>query len=557
MQVFAIEMTKQVHFADTLNFWIPLLASLVTVTTLFTTIFVLTQSVIGANEIAKRILIRNRRRTICATLHKFGISRKNLRVTNREFSKQAIRSGNHPSIQSEIEWLSKLSNLTNSKWKPPIELNGFTVSGDPADQLFKLSDAYEKFSKSLRVQVILSSSALMEEQQNLASRMSKYLKLNASFRLSKLGDLNQNKFQLHTNSMQIELTHPRFNFAPKYQIDDISVIHTRNRTVVIHTNESEEVQRFYDPIAFRREEVTPNEIDVPEEKFNALTNHFSSGRAFDGVLPALHDFHLQLDPSSGHLRLLLEVSEINFSAVVATHYFGTASVLGGTYDQLSQKAKDSDRLITLSMFPLSSDGFLLAAQRSKDVGVAKLKYAPGVNGNLELQDRLGLKVDRDEFDLPDMILASVREAKEELALEVEVSRVQILGLGNLTYDEEEKTNVLLTIAPTELTVDQILEVSKHADLTEGAWELTGKFYKIAVPITSQEAEELIQWVIQSSEATPHLVLALLAVCLPVMTQGLNEQLTEEEILDFWRDRINYLLKKRKRGLPPGVEEIER
>jgi len=388
----------------------------------------------------------------------------------------------------------------------------------------------------------------MQEQQNSASNMARYLKLNGSFRSSKYRDPNALKFGLHTENMHLELINPRINFAPSYQIDDIGVIHNRTRTVI---------KNFYDKNELIRDGVAPREIDIPGSEGKALSKLLSHDRAFDGVLPALHDYHLQLDPLSGHLRLLLEISEISYSAMVATHYFGPTSGLGGAYNQLSQKAKESDRLLTLSMLPLSSDGFLLAAQRSEHVGVARLKFAPGVNGNLELRDRLGLKVDRDEFQLPNLILASIREAKEELALEVDVNRVQILGLGNLNYEEEVNTFVLLTIAPSELTLDQILEISKRADLTEGAWELTGKFYKIKVPKNARDAEVLIRWVIHSKKIAPHLVLALLAVCLPYLTQGLKKSLNEEETLVFWRERIAHLLSQKSSRLPRTVMEIER
>lgn len=548
MQIFALRLPQLGHFATAVNIWILFFAGMATVVTSMVAIFAITQSVIGSDIIAKRVLIRNRRRTICKTLNEFGIPHSNLQVANQEISNKAVRSGAEPSIQQEIEWLSKISNEFSRDWCQPLELNGLTHSDAPAEQLFELSDAYEEFSKSLRAQLILSSSALMQEQQKLASNMARYLKLNGSFRASKFRDPNAHKFHLRTEDMYLELINPRINFSPSYQIDDIGVIHNRSRTVI---------DNFYDRIGLLRDGVVPREIDIPASEVEVLSKLLSSDRAFDGVLPALHDYHLQLDPLSGHLRLLLEISEISYSAMVATHYFGPTSGLGGTYDQLSQKVKEIDRLLTLSMLPLSSDGFLLAAQRSEHVGVAKLKFAPGVNGNLELRDRLGLKVDRDEFQLPDLILATVREAKEELALEVDFNRVQILGLGKLTYEEEVSTSVLLTVAPIDLTVDQILEASKRADLTEGAWELTGKFYRIEVPKDAQDAEVLIRWVIQSKKVAPHLVLALLAICLPFLTQGLKERLNEEETLVFWRGRITHLMLQKSNRLPRAVVEIER
>lgn len=540
-------MPHLVHAATAVNAGILFLAGLATVITSIVAVFALTQSVIGSDFIAKRVLLRNRSRTICRALNELGIPHSDLRTANQEISKKAVRSGTEPSVQEEIEWLSEISKQFSHNWTRPLELSGFTISDVPAEQLFALSEAYEQFSKSLRAQLILSSSAIMKEQQNSASNMARYLRLNANFRASKFRDPNAHRFQLQTEDMCVEVINPRINFSPSYQIDDIGVIRDPIRTVV---------RNFYDGKGLARDGVIPREIDIGAAEVKALSKLLSSDRAFDGVLPSLHGYHLQLDPSSGHLRLLLEISEISYSAILATHYFGPSG-LGSTYDQLSQKAKEIDRLLTLCMMPLSSDGFLLAAQRSEHVGVARLKFAPGVNGNLELRDRLGLKVDKDEFELPDLISATVREANEELALVVDVSRVQILGLGRFTSEEEINVHVLLTIAPTELTFDQILEGSKRADLTEGAWELTGKFYRISVPKDPQDAEALIGWVIQSKRVAPHLVLALLAICLPFLTQGLKESLTETEVLNYWREEIAILLSQKRDGLPPGVVEIVR
>jgi hypothetical protein len=140
---------------------------------------------------------------------------------------------------------------------------------------------------------------------------------------------------------------------------------------------------------------------------------------------------------------------------------------------------------------------------------------------------------------------------------VDESQVQILGLGRLSSEEEINTYVLLTIAPIDLTFDQILEASRRADLTEGAWELTGTFYRIAAPNDLRDAEALIGWAIQSKKIAPHLVLALLAICLPFLAQELEERLSEKEVLIFWRERILHLLSQGDDGPPPGVVEIAR
>ncbi len=552
--MFALRLPHLAHAATSINVWVLFFAGLATVITSIVAIYAILQSVIGSDFVAKRVLLRNRKRTICRTLQGYKIPRADLRQANLRISNEAVRSGVEPSVQREIEWLTDISSKFDSNWVRPLELNGLVISDTPAQQLFELSDAYEQFSKSLRAQVILSSSALMREQQKLASRTARYLKLNASFRLSKFRDPDALTFKFKAKNMNVELITSRIDLAPSRQIDHVAVVYKRIRTVV---------NGFYDPGLLARDDVGLKRIDLPtvevlpEDEVEVPPKILSSERDFDGVLPAMHKYHLQLDPFSGHLRLLLEISEISYSAIVVTHYSKSIGGYGESFRDSPQNVEPIDRLITLSMMPLSSDGFLLAAQRSAHVGVNQLKFAPGVNGNLELRDRVGLKVDKDEFALPDMISATIREAMEELALPVKGNRVQILGLGRLSSLEEINTYVLLTLAPTDRTFDQILAASKHADLTEGAWELTGKFYKIPFPKDSQEAVALIHWAKYSDVIAPHFVLALLAICLPFLSLELSEGLKANEILDYWQERISKLAAQPADPLPPGVMEIER
>jgi len=162
MKDFAIKMPHLVHFATEANLWVLFFAGITTVVMSIWAIFAIAQSVTGSDVIAKRVLLRNRRRTICKMLKEFGIPRSKLRLANEKISKKAVRSGAEPSIQQEIEWLSKLAIEFDAEWSGPLELNGLTSSDAPEEQLFKLSKAYEEFSKSLRAQSILFSSALMQ-----------------------------------------------------------------------------------------------------------------------------------------------------------------------------------------------------------------------------------------------------------------------------------------------------------------------------------------------------------------------------------------------------------
>jgi hypothetical protein len=514
----------------------------------------------GSDVVSKWALKQKRYRTVGKALHNIGVPRAKLKSACRAISKTAIASGEQPTIQREIDWLSEIAMGFSKNWKSPLELSGITLPEFPARELIDLSRAYEKFSLRLRAQMILTSSPLMEEQEECASNMASYLKLNGSFRASKSRDPNAHKFSVRTSSMCLELIHPRINFSPAYQINDVGVIHVPERVIVKdfstedlpEPNDSESLGPSLKP-----NERPPKEICLDPPEMETLLSHFVSSRDFDGVLPALHDYHLQFDPRSGHLRLLLELSEISFSAVRATHYVGRITGVGRDYERLLKESSNSKRLITLSLIPHTSDGFLMAAQRSKYVAVGRLKFAPGVIGNLELRDRLGLKVDRDQFDLPDLISTTVRKAKEKMAVNIEMSRVQILGLGKFSYEEEVETWVLLTTAGTEQTAEQFVNNTSLADQTEGAWKLTGDFYKIPYPRDAPSGEAIIRWAIHSKEIVPHLALALLAICLPIISKDFDEAMSEGETVDYWHKRFSEFSSHNSSELPDGVERITR
>ncbi len=545
------------HSAKIFNFWIPFLSGLAIIITFLGSTFVLVRSLISTDFISTRVLIRTRRMTICKILcEQYEFNRRELHKANREFTREMISSGARSSILSEIEWLSVQANSRDSNWVRPIELHGITRKVDlesytPASQLEALSRAYLQLSQFLRAQVLLNSNQLMVEQQEFSFLMARYLDVNAKFCANTLLDPDVHKIKIVIPKMKLELFNTRINFAPRYQINHVAMIHHKNdRLVVKNLPNIDEWKSEGKKHQFL-------EIDGPE--LSRLSSKFSSGRSYDAVLPALRNHHLQLDPASGHLRLLLEISEINYSSVIANHYVGDEGGIGYTAEQLVESATKfmERRLITLSMLPVSCDGYLLLAERSDHVGVEKLKLQPGVVGNLEFRDRIGIKLDVDEFGEPDALIATAREAKEELGLDVDPGKLQILGLGKFSSEIEIETWLHMTVAQFPLTFNEMIEISKQADLTEGAWEFSGKFVKIAFPKTSKDATDLIAWAIHSDATTPHLVLTLLSLCLPILSQESKKKLSEFETRHFWMSQIESIKSGGVFDLPRGFEEVQR
>lgn len=554
------------HVAKILNFWVPFLSGLAIITTFLSTTFVVMHAATGSDYISIWIVIRARRKTICKTLKKtYQFNRRELNRANRERLRNSFFLGQSFTVLTEIEWLSARAKENDFNWVNPLELCGITklidpIKYPPSRQLKDLADAYLKFSQTLRAQALLNTNLFMIEQQEFAFSMAKYLELNSKFRSNEFldKDILKVSLSLPQSKIDIELINPRINLSPNYQIDDLAIIYTRSGRLVVkdfqikNSWRSEENNSIY--LDLKR-----NIPDSNETYLSTLTKHFSSSRFFDAVLPALNGYHLQVDPTSGHLRLVLEISEINYSAVVANHYVG--SELGAGYSRLElnelSTIHSKRRLVTLSMLPVSSDGYFLIAERSNHVGVEKEKLQPGVVGNLEFRERIGLKLDVDQFGLPDFLVATSREAKEELGLDVAPEQLQILGLGKFSSEVEVDTWLHMTLAQLPHTLVELMEISKTANLTEGAWEFSGNFIKISFPKTSEDAENILAWVIHSDKATPHLIMTLLAICLPLLSPDCKSRPTESETLQFWQSRLTLIISGVYFPPPRGFEEITR
>lgn len=532
---------------------ITLLASIAVILTFLGALFAIFESARGSDVVMEWVLRKNRRRTVGKVLESLGASKSELRETILKFSNDSARKGEHPSVQREIDWISELATSSTAKWTGPLERKGFTNKPEGVEvELYKLSVAYGEFSKALSVQFLFSENVVVQSQLKVASKMSEYLRINSNFATNRAKDLVTFNLEIPKLEMELELFNPRLNFKPSFHIDHLSIIQKRQRIVPANlpSRKLADVDRV---------EAIEIAIDSDEE---AALLELLSGRTFDGLLPALHDMHLQVDPLSGHQRLLLELSEINYSAVAVLNYPMGRGV-GRSRERLKLTSHENDRLFTLSMLPISSDGYFIVAKRSMHVGIARGLFSPGVNGNLELRDRLGLTVDRDSYDLPDPLLAIAREAKEELGLEINPREIQILGLGKFSYPEEVDTWVLLTSAITKHTAKEIVELSKLADWTEGAWETDGEFLAIPVPTNRQSAESTIEWAINSKKPVPHLTLSLLSVCLPFLSIKEGKELkpggvpSDHGSVKWFERQVSSMITKREIARPKGTKKIQR
>ncbi|WP_256838687.1 hypothetical protein [Ornithinimicrobium faecis] len=284
-----------------------------------------------------------------------------------------------------------------------------------------------------------------------------------------------------------------------------------------------------------------------EEEIDRLKKKLESDHLFDGLLPRLQERELRRDTSSGRLCLVLKTAVCSYSAVMLDHYPGPEQVVretGGARHARGVARTDvtGDRVgvLTLSLVPITSDGYLLFAQRSKRAGSHEGLIGPAVNGNLEMAPRRGVVDDRDGRGVPDPLLALMREAREELGLAMERTRIYAVGLGTFRTATEVGSHLLVATSLLDQTFDDVVAGVAGADLLEGRWELGTSLCGMRlmeVPDagaggeqnTEREVMERVDWLLGNPQLTPHAVFAgLCALATVTGDDGLLERATQRQ-----------------------------
>lgn len=254
-----------------------------------------------------------------------------------------------------------------------------------------------------------------------------------------------------------------------------------------------------------------------------LAAQFSTGRVFDGLVPRLVQWDQQHDAASGRRRIHLSLATCSYSSVILDHYPAAAQVERAVPATIESSPRvrgvrthrdvhgDQVGLLTLSLVPVTRDGYLVLAQRSRVVGSHEGLYGPAVNGNLEMRSRAGVALDVDRFGVPDPRCALVREAHEELGMSLAQESIYITGLVSFDSPTERGTSILMNTTMLPITFEQLRDRSDQGDLIEGRWELGHDLMGIRIPRNADEISVITRWVLNSTELTPHASAATLAV----------------------------------------------
>lgn len=238
-------------------------------------------------------------------------------------------------------------------------------------------------------------------------------------------------------------------------------------------------------------------IKHPEEEAAGMVH----GREYDGYLPSLRERRFERDRSTGNYSLHVELGGVSYSQ------HKKESRIAGDVPPLGTIS--APRLLTLATLPITSDGFLIFAQRG-DTPYYPRCWGPGAGGNLEIPRGDGRNSDLDSRGVIDPLRAAAREAQEELGVELSHERVSSLALVRIGNAEEYGTWLLATSAFTGLTVEGIAAATIEASLVDGRWEVGEKLAAVPVPRERPEVLALLSWALRNANVMPHLAAVLVA-----------------------------------------------
>ena len=225
---------------------------------------------------------------------------------------------------------------------------------------------------------------------------------------------------------------------------------------------------------------------------------------FEGILPFLLRHQVELDEGSGRTLLHLGIGEIPYSSLLARNTF---------WDPHNSEPPQNveQHAVSLSVIPVTSDGFVLLSRRAPAAGSYPGRIGPYITGNAELRDRRGLSADRNEFGMPDLLRAACREGKEEVGLSIDPDQLKILGLAQIWSQEDTGIYALLLSATLSMTAEEVVQLTRYSDPVEGAWEVGSEIYAVSLWKDDQSIRDVLHWITSDEEVIPQAVACIVAL----------------------------------------------
>lgn len=477
-----------------------------------------------------RALFARRRRYLLRALRKAGwsVNRWRFGLATRALVDRRVTRG-RPLVHEEIAWLSSLvgasaaEDLATQRAQVPVPITFAAADGDEYERrLLVLASAYDRYAVAVRRRWLLRSAAgaLISEEYDCARSTANQLRLWSSFR------------PIPTPDPPIGLRGCLVTLPPSSDGPGGQVRRCVRLVTWPYMGSTRSSLTFpLIGVSFQPYRVILNDRpaeesdDGPSRQLVRVADTLGLAAVdplnFDGVLTRWHGdgYRLEIDRASGRQRLHLCVSETSYYAFRATQIPEAA--------ERSQTPRLS-RLLSLNLLATDRDEKVLLVRRS-DYVVHPGSYAGTVSGNCELASRTGVRADIDKHGFPDPLSAIVREAREELGLDLSASdsKLGALGVIEIDTDRELGTHVLVATALLPQPADDYYPSPSAVDPVEGEWEIGDSAMIIDIRAATRSgsaARTFVAWLRSNPALTAHAVGALLL--LVVARQQLRERQTE-------------------------------
>lgn len=376
--------------------------------------------------------------SIKRTLHK---SRQKILKDTRKF-KSLSRSERRSALRGIKDYVKKIIQGVAFFPADEIDLLSFLLNSNQSltfyfskQDLKNLAFSYMEMSNNLKKRIFFGmNSTLIEEQATFCVQVADLLFFHASLSGPTSDDTITSSFKMIKtgNKDSVIEYYDFFNDSLAYKL---SVSWFKEMQTI-----NSEYQEGFDR----------NSRFPMNRQFKSEVGVFTSKRNYDAVLPSLIEvgqipmIKTSVDQRNGEHYLELSIGETTYSSVESLR-------------ERENQHFEINKAITISMIVMAEDGKILVPKRADNQGIDSYQgsFTTSVNGNLDIPTRFFGNKDYDKFGLPDFYKAIVREAKEELNLELNPKKIVVHGVVRIFTPKDYGTWVLCMSYQSSRSVEEL------------------------------------------------------------------------------------------------------
>jgi 8-oxo-dGTP pyrophosphatase MutT (NUDIX family) len=491
---------------------------------------------LGTSRLQVAWLKRLRRRTIgrrvraatAATTGSHRPTRKEFGAATSDLLRQRVDRG-EVRVLDELTWLSRLFGGRQAEeqrdpsaatvpvpfsFTPDVVGSGSTLD-DPRDYqsvMKDLAEGYAEYGAALRKRWILRSAAgpLVTDEYACATATAELIRRHSRYRILSdavapiPGDSLRREW-LDMSARPMRIGRKESPFAPRVRLLAWPrMARTRGSVTFPSTAVSYQAFRVV-------EDKKPGHTTAPGTcELRVLERRKGDAEPedaalYDGIMTRLHGkegFRIEMDPHSGRQRLHLCVSETSFWAFTLSQWAETA-------EKRWPEDAGAARLLSVNLLLADDDDRILFVPRHAAVTHGG-QIAGAVSGAAEIVSREGIDADVDPDGVPDLSRTFVREAKEELGIDLSDPewKLGVLGLIEVIAPRDLNTHVLTGLARLPVPAPRFRVSRGSTDDVEGTWELGDEALVVDLKTalrTDRSLGDLVAWLRSADEVLPHAV----------------------------------------------------